>query len=134
MPNISIRLPFGLTGSCVVALALAAGPALAQVPQGVQITVRDLPQQPAEPQAVPGEIIVKMRPGVAAERALPASDLVALGVRSAPIESPGSARRSRIQRPRPARRVSSARLCSLSWTSHAGARTTRPGAARAPVR
>jgi serine protease len=75
--------------SWVVALALAAGPALAQVPAGVQIAVRDLPEQPAEPQAVPGEIIVKMRPGVAAERALPASDLVALGVRSAPRVTSG---------------------------------------------
>jgi serine protease len=48
-----------------------------------------LPVVPAEPQAVPGEIIVKMRPGMAAEQVLPATDLVALGVRSAPRVTSG---------------------------------------------
>jgi serine protease len=89
MPNIFIRLPSGVTGSCVVALALAAGSALAQVPQDVQITVRDLPEQPAAPQAVPGEIIVKMRPGVVAERIMPSDELLALGIRTAPRVTSG---------------------------------------------
>ena len=84
-----LRMPFGVTSSCLVALALASGPAIAQAPGDVEIAVRELPDQPAEPQAVPGEIIVKMRPGMTAEQVLPATDLVALGVRSAPRVTSG---------------------------------------------
>ena len=84
-----LRVPFGVTSSCLVALALASGPAIAQAPEDVEIAVRELPDQPAEPQAVPGEIIVKMRPGMTAEQVLPATDLVALGVRSAPRVTSG---------------------------------------------
>lgn len=84
-----VRSSTRLTGSCLVALALASGPALAQVPQDVEIAVRELPDRPAEPQAVPGEIIVKMRPGVAPQFVLPPADLVALGMRSAPRVTSG---------------------------------------------
>ena len=68
---------------------LASGPALAQVPQDVEITVRELPEVPAEPQAVPGELIVKTRPGVAPQSVLPAATLVPLGLRSAPRMTSG---------------------------------------------
>lgn len=79
----------GLTGSCLVALCLMSGPALAQVPQDIEIMVRELPEPPAEPQAVPGEIIVKMRPGVVPQSVLPAATLVPLGLRSAPRMTSG---------------------------------------------
>jgi serine protease len=83
MRNPYFRLPLGLTGSCLVALSLASGPALAQVPEDVEITVRELPEPPAEPQAVPGEIIVKMRAGMALQTVLPPATLAPLGLRSA---------------------------------------------------
>lgn len=89
MRNAYSRLPFILSSSCLVGLALASAPGLAQAPADVEIMVRELPQQPAEPQAVPGEIIVKMRPGVAAQQVLPAADLVTLGMRSAPRVTSG---------------------------------------------
>jgi serine protease len=89
MRNAHIRLSLGLTGSCLVALSLVSGPALAQVPQEGEITIRELPAPPAEPQAVPGEIIVKMRPGVAPQSVLPAATLVPLGLRSAPRTTSG---------------------------------------------
>jgi hypothetical protein len=79
-----VRLFLGLSGSFLAALTLASGPALAQVPQDVEIRVRELPEVPAEPQAVPGEVIVKTRPGVAPQSILPAATLVPLGLRSAP--------------------------------------------------
>jgi hypothetical protein len=60
----------------LAALTLASGPALAQVPQDVEIRVRELPEVPVEPQAVPGEVIVKKRPGVAPQSVLPAAILV----------------------------------------------------------
>lgn len=84
-----VRFSAGLAGSCLTALALASGPVPAQVPDDVEIAVRELPQQPAEPQAVPGEIIVKLRPGVAPQFVLPPGDLAALGVRSAPRVTSG---------------------------------------------
>ena len=68
---------------------LASGPSLAQVPQDVEIRVRELPEVPAEPQAVPGEVIVKTRPGVAPQSVLPAATLVPLGLRSAPRMTSG---------------------------------------------
>lgn len=84
-----VRLSARLTGSCLVALSLASGSALAQVAQDMEIEVRELPDRPAEPQAVPGEIIVKMRPGVAPQSVLPAAALVPLGLRSAPRVTSG---------------------------------------------
>jgi serine protease len=84
-----LRMSLGVTTSCLVALALASGPAIAQAPEDVEIVVRELPDEPAEPQAVPGEIIVKIRPGMTAEGIMPASDLVALGIRSAPRVTSG---------------------------------------------
>src|SRR5690606_2382794 len=84
-----VRFSAGLAGSCLTALALASGRVPAQVPDDVGIAVRERPQQPAEPQAVPGEIIVKLRPGVAPQFVLPPGDLAALGVRSAPRVTSG---------------------------------------------
>lgn len=84
-----VRSSAGLAGSCLAALALASGPAPAQVPDDVEIAVRELPEQPVEPQAVPGEIIVKMRPGVAPQFVLPPGDLAAFGMRSAPRVTSG---------------------------------------------
>ena len=50
--------------------------------------VRELPEVPAEPQAVPGEVIVKTRSGVAPQSVLPAATLVPLGLRSSDGEPP----------------------------------------------
>jgi serine protease len=83
MRNPYFRSSLGLTGSCLVALSLVSGPALAQAPEDVEITVRELPEAPAEPQAVPGEIIVKMRAGMALQAVLPPATLAPLGLRSA---------------------------------------------------
>ncbi len=45
MRNAHVRLFFDLIGWCFSALTVASGPVLAQVPQEVEITVRELPER-----------------------------------------------------------------------------------------
>jgi len=86
MTRIRIPTPLALTCSCVALLAFVPGLVVAQAPD---IAVRELPSQPAEPMAVPGELIVKLEPGMTAAGVLPATDLTPLGMRSAPRATSG---------------------------------------------